>query len=162
MEFKNKYLKYKLKYLTLLNQIGGNIEQMYNNIIRELANYDKQIDHENKHPNKTLILHINDLLTFLKTPHNKSLKLKSDKLDKMINKLISYIKEIEEYIIIIAPFHENQYSEKMKNYINKCLNKDECIKEYTQKVETYKTLKRNLSILIGKLNNLKNKKNQKK
>ena len=143
IDYKHKYLKYKLKYIHLKSQIGGDkIDNYKNNIIE---NFDELFNSRGYETNgyDDLSKNISDFTNFLTnvTDDNKKIIIQSlDKFTPIINILTIRLKKLKEII--------NNISSKS------CGKTQHCIKSYTEKKDKYKKLKTNLKELIKTLENI--------
>jgi hypothetical protein len=113
-DYKSKYLKYKTKYLNLLNQSGGN------DCYRERIEYRKLCELENELNNK----HSKIISDFkVKLTQNKCDTLNCRLYTYYISKLKSLVSEIEIEIKKTNNWKYKDYFEDIKGYVQNDLTK---------------------------------------
>jgi len=142
IDYKQKYLKYKLKYTQLKSQIGGDeIDKYKENIIKNFDELFKSLGYDTNGYEElsTNITNFTDFLTNITNDNNKINIESLDKFTRIINILTLKLTKLQEITKNISS--------------NRCVDKG-CKDAYKEKINNYTKLKTNLKKLIKTLKNI--------
>jgi hypothetical protein len=123
IDYRQKYLKYKLKYKTLQSQIGGDINILYNNIkqyIESFLNTASGLQYDQTEYDN-IVTNITDLYNFLSDKNNKNKIIKITNYDQRITYLTKQYDLIQNILNNMSTIQKNccknQDCENCKNIV---------------------------------------------